>query len=89
MTGPEQLEAHLKRRKLTFRALAAELGVSASLVFMWTSGERKPGLANALVLEKVTGIPARAWVAKRLVHVRKHGGQHPPTRRVGPETSRH
>ncbi len=43
------------------REIAAKVGVSASLVARWKSGQRKPTDAQILKLEELYGIPRSAW----------------------------
>lgn len=45
-------------------SLAERLGVSRSYVSLLTSGERQPGLALALRIETITGVPVEALVAQ-------------------------
>jgi transcriptional regulator with XRE-family HTH domain len=47
---------------MTQRELARLIGVHFTYVNQILAGRRSPGLANALAMERVTGIPAEAWV---------------------------
>lgn len=65
MNGPSLLSSHLALRGLSRSGLAARLKVARSLVSMWLSGERVPGLQNATAIEKETGVPHTAWIKSK------------------------
>ena len=60
--GSALLVEALKAKALSFNAFERELNCSSGLVSLYASGQRTPGLANALAIEKLLGIPASAWV---------------------------
>jgi transcriptional regulator with XRE-family HTH domain len=51
----------LRRRNLTQRAFAAELGISEAHLSAVLSGHDSPSLDLAVRIEDITGIPARAF----------------------------
>lgn len=56
--GPERIRALMAAGSYTYATLADALGMSIRIVFMWTSGERKPGLeAAARLLELEQALP--------------------------------
>lgn len=66
--GAVKLIAWLKRTRTTQQELADRVGVHFTTVSQWTRGERQPGmkappggLAKAVLMERVTGIPLQAW----------------------------
>jgi plasmid maintenance system antidote protein VapI len=48
-------------RGKALHTVAAEAGVSYATVARWITGTREPTARNALAVERVTGIPVRAW----------------------------
>lgn len=60
----EQLKQYIKDQKTTGRDFAANIGVSASVVSRYMSGQVRPPLDVAFVIEDVTGgqVPARCWI---------------------------
>lgn len=58
----ERLRDWIVRSKVTQREAAKILGLDHTLLNQILSGRRKPGLANAFKIERVTGIAAGAWV---------------------------
>lgn len=62
-SGPEQLRAWIERTRFNQRTAAAHLGFDETYVSQILGGKRTPGLDNALVLERKTGIPVEAWAS--------------------------
>lgn len=65
MNGREQLRAWLERSRVSQREAARLLGVHFTHVSQILSGRRSPGLANAIAIERATGIPVESWVPIR------------------------
>lgn len=58
--GPERIRALMAAGSYTYATLADMLGVSTRIIFMWTAGERKPGLkAAARLLELEQALPTQ------------------------------
>ncbi len=51
--------------RVTQRALAERLRLHQTAVGRILAGNRRPGLTLAFEIEKLTGIPAKAWREKR------------------------
>lgn len=66
MTGRERLALWLDRSKLNQRELAVLLGIHFTHVNQILSGRRTPGLASAVAIERITGIPTGAWLASEV-----------------------
>ena len=62
-SGAAQLTDWLRRRGFTQADAARYLEFDAPYVSVLVSGARTPGLANAIKLERLTGIPVEAWAA--------------------------
>lgn len=60
-SGPEQLKAWMERAKKNQAETAAHLGMDFTYVSQIVNGVRTPGLRNALIIERNTGIPVEAW----------------------------
>lgn len=60
-SGPEQLADWMRRRGFTQADAARYFGCNRSLLSLLLSGNRTPGLASALTIERLTGIPVEAW----------------------------
>jgi transcriptional regulator with XRE-family HTH domain len=43
--------------RITASALAEKIGVDQSLITLWKTGKRKPGVAKLKAVSRVTGIP--------------------------------
>lgn len=68
-TGRERLRAWIERGKYDSDKQAAEtLGVHPVVLSQWLSGERVPGLDNAVMLEQVTGISVESWLLNDISH---------------------
>lgn len=61
-SGRERLRDWIGRSKVNQRQAAEILGVHPVVLCQWLSGERTPGLSNALLIEHVTGIAVESWV---------------------------
>jgi transcriptional regulator with XRE-family HTH domain len=66
MSGRERLALWLDRSKLNQREAAVLLGMHFTHLNQILSGRRTPGLANAVTIERATGIPAEAWLASEV-----------------------
>lgn len=62
-SGPEQLKDWMRRRGFTQADAARYLAIDEPYVSVLLSGKRTPGLANAIHLERLTGIPVEAWAS--------------------------
>lgn len=62
MTGRERLKHWLKRSNVNQREAARIIGIHFTHLSQILSGRRSPGLANAVVIERETGIPVEAWL---------------------------
>jgi transcriptional regulator with XRE-family HTH domain len=63
-SGPEQLRDWMKRRKLNQSETAEHLDMDETYISQIVNGVRTPGLHNALLIERMTGIPVEAWVGR-------------------------
>lgn len=61
-SGSEQLRDWMKRRGFNQYEAAKYLGWDEASFSKLVNGNRTPGLANAVKIEELTGIPARTWV---------------------------
>jgi DNA-binding transcriptional regulator YdaS (Cro superfamily) len=61
-SGCVRLNDWIERSKLNQRAAAKILGVHPVVLCQWLSGQRTPGLDNAHLIEKVTGISTESWL---------------------------
>jgi transcriptional regulator with XRE-family HTH domain len=64
--GSEQFKDWMRRRGFTQADAARYLEFEESYVSVLTSGKRSPGLANAILIERHTGIPVEAWTSTEL-----------------------
>lgn len=62
-SGPEQLKDWMHRRRFLQREAAEYLGFDETFVSHLVNGKRSPGLDNAIILERRTGIPVEAWLS--------------------------
>jgi transcriptional regulator with XRE-family HTH domain len=58
----DRLSERLAQKKWSQCEFAERLGISTSAVSRWISGERKPSLEMAFLLEEELGIPAEDWL---------------------------
>lgn len=61
-SGQAQLRDWMVRAKLTQRAAAKLLGMHYTFLSQILRTDRSPGLATALKIERLTGVPVEAWV---------------------------
>lgn len=57
------MRAWLERTKLTQYQAAEDIGISQEEMSYYINGHRRPVLEKAVKIERVTGIPASAWVS--------------------------
>jgi transcriptional regulator with XRE-family HTH domain len=62
LPGPDRLKAWIERSKVNQREAAEILGAHPVVLSQWLSGQRTPGLANAVHIEQVTGVSVESWV---------------------------
>lgn len=62
MDGRERLKRWLDRSHLNQREAARIIGMHFTHLCQILAGRRSPGLANAIAIERETGIPVEAWV---------------------------
>jgi len=65
--GRKRLAQWIERSKMSQREVARLLGFHVSVLNKVLKGHRTPGLATALRLERVTGIPVESWTPTRNV----------------------
>lgn len=65
-SGPEQLRDWMRRRGFTQADAARYFGFNEPLVSRILNGTYNPGLKNAILLERLTGIPVEAWASSEL-----------------------
>lgn len=70
LSGADQLKDWMERRyPLSLRKAreaADYFGFDESFVSMLVRGTRRPGLENAVHIERLSGIPVEAWVSSEL-----------------------
>jgi len=59
--GAQLLAAWLATTETSQRAMARQLDLGPSTVQAWMSGRKRPSLAVATSIERVTGVPATSW----------------------------
>ena len=62
-SGAEQLKDWMHRRRFLQREAADHLGFDETFVSQLVNGRRTPGLDNAVIIERETGIPVEAWLS--------------------------
>lgn len=60
-SGPEQFREWLRKRGFNQADAARHLEFDEPYVSVLLSGKRTPGLENAIIIERRTGIPVEAW----------------------------
>lgn len=69
-TGAEQLKDWIERRwplsSRKAREAAEYLGYDESFISQLLRGDRRPGLTNAINIERKSGIPVEAWVSSEV-----------------------
>lgn len=69
--GGKQLSEWVKRRGISGRAAAREIGIHWTYLSQICNGLRTPGLDSALNIEDHTGIPVRSWRPEKTTRVGK------------------
>lgn len=64
-SGRERLRQWLQRSKLKQGEAAGLLGFDRSYLSQILGGKRQPGLASAIKIERVSGVPVEAWLPQR------------------------
>jgi transcriptional regulator with XRE-family HTH domain len=62
MHGRDRLKAWIERAHLSQRQAAHLFGMHYTFLNQILSGKKAPGLANAVAIERETGIAAKAWM---------------------------
>lgn len=67
VTGPKLLRKYLETTGQTQVDLARVTRLDQGMISRWVRGDRRPGLDNAELLERLTGgaVPATAWMKPR------------------------
>jgi transcriptional regulator with XRE-family HTH domain len=65
-SGAEQLKQWMHKRQFMQREAAEYFGWDETYVSQLVNGRRTPGLDNAIVIERKTGIPVEAWASIEL-----------------------
>lgn len=69
-TGAEQLKDWMDRRwplsQRKARETAEYFGFDESFISQLLRGDRRPGLQNAILIERRSGIPVESWVSSEL-----------------------
>lgn len=65
-SAQEQLSDWMERRGLDQRSTAELLGMNETFVSKLMKGHRRPGLTNALKIQRMTGVSVEAWESSRL-----------------------
>lgn len=60
-SGREQVREYIRRRRITQKSLAVELGIHEATLSAILQGHDRPSLSLAARLEDITGVPARAF----------------------------
>ncbi len=66
VSGSAQLKDWMHRRRFLQRETAEYLDCDVSFISQLLRGARVPGLGNAILIERKTGIPVEAWLPKGL-----------------------
>ena len=62
VSGSEQLRDWMDRRTVNQRAAAELLGITEVFLSQLVNAKRQPGLANAIKIERMTGISVESWL---------------------------
>jgi transcriptional regulator with XRE-family HTH domain len=62
-SGAEQLKDWMHRRRFLQKEAAEHFGFDVTFVSQLVNGKRTPGLDNAILIERATGIPVEAWLS--------------------------
>ena len=79
-SGRERLTEYRKRSKMNQRTLARLIGITEAYLSQVLSGKRFPGRENALLIERLTGVPVESWsepARGESVHAPAHGASKP------------
>jgi transcriptional regulator with XRE-family HTH domain len=60
--GARKFQAWIKQQHLTHREVGERFHWGESVISKLTRGKQRPGLASALKLEQIAGIPPQAWL---------------------------
>lgn len=91
-TGPEQLRDWMQRRGFTQRETAHHFGWDETFIAKLLADppqQRKPGLHNAIKIERETGIPVEAWVSSAVDETDNHESAKVEKRQQGRSVKRH
>lgn len=73
-SGPDQLRDWMERRGIRNQRDAAELlEITEVFLSQLLNSRRKPGLDNAIKIERLTGIPVEAWLLNELSEMADDG----------------
>ncbi len=61
-SGADQLRDWIRRRSMNQHEAAELLGVTDVFLSQLLNGHRQPGLANAINIERTTGIAVESWL---------------------------
>lgn len=61
-SGAAQLKDWMIRRRFLQKEAAEYIGLDETFVSQMVNGKRVPGLENAVLIERMTGIPVEAWM---------------------------
>ena len=64
LAGPEQFKDWMRRRGFTQADACRYLGFDEPYLSGLLTGRRSPGLANAVHIERLTGIPVESWASE-------------------------
>lgn len=67
LSGPDELRDWMRRRGFTQADAARYLDYEESLMSKILNGQHRPGLQNAVNIERLTGIPVEAWASELVV----------------------
>ncbi len=62
---PSKLRAWMRANEQTVKGMASDLGIAASSVYALRERTLTPGLALAVRIERLTGIPVEYWTRRR------------------------
>jgi transcriptional regulator with XRE-family HTH domain len=65
-SGPDQLRDWMGRRRFNQSEAAKYLGLTEPNLSIFVNAIRRPGLDNAINIERLTGIPVEAWASKNI-----------------------
>lgn len=62
VSGPEQLRDWMRRREVNQTEAAELLSITGVFLSQLLNNKRSPGLANAIKIERMTGISVESWL---------------------------